>query len=448
MKLIPLFYSVTLVFMMNGCATFEDVTFDKQADLQLNKLASTSIKFESDTQMLALTNLFTITEVDKLIANALANNPNLQHTLLTLKKAKQKLTSTSADQWPGISVNVNSNKAEDTSALYTGSLDIAWTLDIWQQLANASDAERANLNATAYAYQGAKDLLVANVMQAYLNLIQLTQLIEIETNRVATYKTNEDVIVARYRKGLISLNELDTANSNTQSSQATLVDYQSQYQQAKRNLSLLTGLKKNQISYSTQFPAVVMPLHEMNAHNMGRRPDLQQAYQNIISSQYQHKVAYKALLPGLSLSGSLNNTGGNLHDALFGSSAWQLLAKLSAPIFNADKLTSEAQIAKLSAEQSYWLFQETLLTAVNEVDNAVAEEAAITKRLSLIKSALASAKRSEETYTARYRQGTASFIDLLQVQQQTFSLQTQVTQLTYQRLNNRISLGLALGLGV
>ena len=51
-------------------------------------------------------------------------------------------------------------------------------------------------------------------------------------------------------------------------------------------------------------------------------------------------------------------------------------------------------------------------------------------------------------YTERYRQGSVSLIDLLNIQQQTFSLQAQVTQLKYEKLNNRISLGLALGLGV
>ena len=362
--------------------------------------------------------------------------------------AEQQLTVTNSNQWPTLSGGVNANKVQDNATAYTGSLDVAWTLDIWQQLANASEAEQANLAATTYAYQGAKDLLAANIMQAYLALVQFNQLIAVESQRVAVYKTNETIIVDRYRKGLMSLNELDTAQANTQSSQANLIDYQNQYQDALRNLSLLTGITKNKISYQASFPDVVMPIHEIEARNLGRRPDLQQAYQNILSSQYQHKVAYKALLPNLTLSGSISNTSENLHDALFGSSAWALLGQLTAPIFNRGKLTSEAEIAKLSAEQSYWAFQETLLTAVTEADNAIAQEEAVTKRLALTKSALMSAKRSEATYTERYKQGTTSLIDLLQVQQQTFTLQTQVTQLTYEKLNNRILLGLALGLGV
>ena len=107
---------------------------------------------------------------------------------------------------------------------------------------------------------------------------------------VAVLKTNEQIIVNRYKKGLNELSDLDTAKSSTQSSQATLVEYQAQYQQALRNLSLLTGLSKNELDYRTSFPKVLVPLNDLLSQNLARRPDLQQAYQNILASQYQHQV--------------------------------------------------------------------------------------------------------------------------------------------------------------
>ena len=446
--MLPFFYSVVSCCLLSACSTFDDVNFDQQAKSELTNIAQATIDMSYEKPTISLSQLLAIDEAKTLVSSALANSPSLQQTLITLKTAEQRLSISSSSQWPSISAGLNTNKAEASSVTYSPSIDVAWTVDIWQQLANATSAEKANTVASAYAYQGAKDLLVAKVMQAYVGLVQFTQLIAIETDRVAVYKTNEQVIIGRYRKGLMTLNELDTAKSSTQSSQATLVDYKAQYQQALRNLVLLTGVSENQLEYRIVFPDVVMPLDKMANQNLGRRPDLQQAYQSIIASQYQHKVAYKALLPSLSLTASITNSNTNLHDALFGSNAWHLLGQLSAPLFNAGKLTSEVEIAKLTAEKSYWGFQETLLMAVNEVDNAIAQEHALAQRLVLTKSALASAKRSEITYTSRYRQGTVSLIDLSNIQQQTFSLQTQVTQLKYEKLNNRISLGLALGLGV
>lgn len=357
MKRLSFTYLAISLCFINGCSTFDDVSFDDKAEIQLNDIAQSSIDIADAPVPIALPRLLCLDEIDVLIAQAIANNPNLQQTLLTLKMAEQRLTVTSSAQWPSVTAGLNSSKAEYGSGTYSANVNVAWTIDMWQQLADASSAEEANAAATAYAYQGAKDLLVANVMKAYLGLVQLAQLIVIESERVTAFNTNEQLIVDRYRKGLMQLNELDTAKSSTQSSRAALVAYKAQYEQALRNIILLTGVSKNKINYHLDFPAVLMPLDDMAAQNLGRRPDLQQAYQNIIASQYQHKVAYKALLPSLTLSGSVTGNDSSLHDALFGSSAWQILGQLSAPIFNAGKLTSEVEIAKLTAEKTTGVFK-------------------------------------------------------------------------------------------
>lgn len=433
--------------LLCGCSTFSDVDFDQQASQTFEVNTGAVFDLTADKPKVLLSDLFAVGEASRLIELALHNNPSLQQTRLSLQIAKQRLTVEKSAQWPVGTIGLNSSKNEGSVTRYTPSLDVSWTVDIWRQLSDSTKAQDANVYASTYAYQGARDLLVARIMQGYLSLVQMAQLREIETKRLEVLKTNQDVILGRYRKGLTDLKDLDTAKSSIQSSQSTLLDYQEAYQQARRNLALLTGLVENEIEYRTQYPVVNMPIESLSVSTIGRRPDLQQAYQNIIAGQYQHKVAYKALLPSFSLSGSLSNSNTSLHDALFGSGAWQLLGQLSAPLFNAGKLRSEVEIAKLNAEINYWAFQEKLVSAINEVDNAVAQEKSLAGRLQFTEQALQSLKRSEVTYTQRYSQGTVSLIDLLQIQQQVFALQVQVNQLTFQQLNNRITLGLALGLG-
>jgi len=433
---------------LSGCATFDDVHFDQQASDQFNQLAGATFDVNARQSSVSLLAMLPNDELEQLVVTALNHNPNLQQSLLSLKSAQQQLIGTSSMQWPTVTAGVSGNKSQGSAISYTPSIDVAWTLDIWKLLANGTSAGQATMMASGYAYQGTRDILVAQVMQAYLGLIQTRQLTEIETQRVAILKTNEQIIVSRYQKGLIDLKDLDTAKTSTQSSQATLVSYQADYDSAVRNLTLLTGQAKNVVSVVAVFPEVAQPLALLSSQDLSRRPDLQQAYQVIVASQYQHKVAYKSLLPSFSLSGSLSNIGSNLHETLFGSAAWQLLGQLSAPLFDRGNLSSEVEVAKLNAQQSYWAFQSTLLTAVNEVQNAQALEQSLTSQISLTNAALLSARRSEQAYTSRYRLGTSSLLELLEVQQQTFSLKAQLTQLTYQRLANRISLGLALGLGV
>lgn len=437
--------SMSLILM--GCSTFTDVDFEQQAKTSFKNEVNSQFE-ESVQEQLALTALLSNPQLERVIATALADNPNLKQTLLNLKVSQQRLNQASAAEGPSLDATVNGTKQQDSTTSYSAGVNLNWTLDVWQQLDNSTSAQYASTKALEHAYQNAESLLVANIMQSYLQLIQFNQLIEIELQKVNTLTTNENIIVNRYRKGLADLKELDTAKSNTQSAQASLVDYQNQYQRAKGSLALLTGSSAIDVNLGNTFPNVKMPIEDFNSSYIGRRPDLQQAYQNILASQYQHKVAYKSLLPKLSLTASLSSSDTSLHEALFGSSAWQLLGKLTAPLFNSGKLKSDVEIAKLNAEQGYWLFQEKLLLAVNEVEQALLSELAFEKRLNLTKQAYQSAKRSEATYIERYRQGTVSLIDLLQVQQSTFSLKSQISQLTYQQLNNRIQLGLALGYGV
>ena len=117
-------------------------------------------------------------------------------------------------------------------------------------------------------------------------------------------------------------------------------------------------------------------------------------------------------------------------------------------MFQGGALRAQVDIAKLNAEQAFWEYQDTLLSAVNEVENALGQEQSLTQQQLQISKALASAKRSYSNYQSKYQQGLVDILDLLTVQQQVYDLQAQLSQINYTLLTNRIDLGLALGLGV
>ena len=83
---------------------------------------------------------------------------------------------------------------------------------------------------------------------------------------------------------------------------------------------------------------------------------------------------------------------------------------------------------------------------MTEIEQALSQEQALVKRQQHIETALASAENNLLQYQSNYRSGLFTILDLLTVQQQTYDLQAQLDDLIYQRLLNRISLGLALGL--
>ncbi len=397
-----------------------------------------------------LDDLIQIPQLTTLLETGLQNNPSLQQTLLSLRIVQAQKTQTSANQLPQASIGLKSNKTENSDTLYSSSLDISWEVDLWQKLNDQSKTAEFDILASSALVQASKDALAASIMRTWLQASYQQQLIEIEQQRLALLQSNEDLIKQRYRKGLGSLEELDSARSSTFSTLATIAEYQETLAQNKRTLWQLLGKpnSKQELAIASEFPQVFIPLATLPELDLARRPDLKQQYANIQSAQLNTNIAYKDLLPSFSLQASLSDSDTSLSDALLSSSVWSFLSQITYPLFEGGKLKAAHQIAQYKQEQAYWLYQEILLTAIKETEDALGMERSLTKRLSHTTEALHTSENNAEFYLNRYRNGLVSILDLLNIQQQTFNFKAQQLQITYLRLSNRIDLGLALGLGV
>ena len=396
-----------------------------------------------------ITDLVNIEGLDSLIEQAVTNNPSFNQVHVALKLAYAQRDVTAASQWFSVDAGFDAQRSETEGTQYSSSVGISWEADIWQKIADNVAAQDMTIASNQATYQGAKDTLVASVIRTYLNIILQQNLLDIEQQRLVVLQNNEQSIVERYQYGLGDLEALDTARTSTASTRATIADYQEQIAKAKRALMLIVGTDKLQNLPSTlTLPSVIEPLSTLPEQDLARRPDLQSAYYNIQAKHYLVDVSYKELLPSISLSASLSDLASTPSQALLTSPVWSLLGSLSAPLFEGGALRAQVDIAKLNAEQAFWQYQDTLLSAVNEVENALGQEQSLTEQQLQISNALASAKSSFSNYQSKYQQGLVDILDLLTVQQKVYDLQAQLSQINYTLLTNRIDLGLALGLGV
>ena len=453
-------YSVLAIMLsgLMGCATTSEADFSTQATEQQNEsiqqlLNRVEIADEEQAQQTTnlITDLVNVPELEQYLTTAFSANPSLQQSIVALKIAYAQEGLSFADQLPTVNANFSGEKTEGSDESYNADVTVSWELDLWQRLADVSAASRKDVAASQASLQNATNLLAANIMRGWLEISVNQQLLDIEQRRLAILENNETLVLDRYQVGLGTLEELDNAKTSTASTRATVAQYQENLAQSKRSLLLLTGelnTKVTDVNVAQAFPDVLNPLENMSVQNLAGRPDLQQAFFNIEAESLRTDAAYKAMLPSFSLSASLKDMAETPSEALFANPLWSALGQVSAPLFQGGRLKTNAEIAELTTEQSYWAYQETLLTAVNEVENAIGQEGSLAEQQQHLQASLSSAKRSVVSYEEKYRQGLVDIFDLLTVQQQAYDVESQLTNTTYQRLLNRIDLGLALGLGV
>ena len=473
--------SITLCILLSACTSTDDRALSESASSSTgnNVVWQSQARQQESTQTLLLnsdtrlTDVIDIRELPHLagfIDEALSSNASLQQSLITLRKAQVAIDSAKADRNLNVDASFSASKSETTnssastssntnsstsssssSPSYSASMNVSWELDLWQKISDGISAANLDAASARASYQSARDSLVANVVRSYIDVLTHQQLLNIEQSRLTVLENNEAVILKRYSTGLGSLDDLDTARTSSANTRATIAQYENALLTAKRTLAVLLGRQNqslNELNTQVNFPDVLLPLTTLPKQDLARRPDLQAAFYALKATEFEVDVAYKALLPSISLSASLSDNDSTPSQALFTNPLWSLLGQMTAPLFQGGALRAQIEDAKLTSANAWWQYRETLLTAVQETQNALDSETALSARISHTNVALANAERSVSTIEGQYRQGLADILDLLSVYETRFNLQAQAVELHAQKLQNRIDLGLALGLGV
>ena len=473
--------SITLCILLSACTSTDDRALSESASSSTgnNVVWQSQARQQESTQTLLLNSDTTLTDVIDFkelahlagyIDEALSSNASLQQSLITLRKAQVAIDSAKADRNLNVDASFSASKSETTnssastssntnsstsssssSPSYSASMNVSWELDLWQKISDGISAANLDAASARASYQSARDSLVANVVRSYIDVLTQQQLLNIEQSRLTVLENNEAVILKRYSTGLGSLDDLDTARTSSANTRATIAQYENALLTAKRTLAVLLGRQNqslNELNTQVSFPDVLLPLTTLPKQDLARRPDLQAAFYALKATEFEVDVAYKALLPSISLSASLSDNASTPSQALFTNPLWSLLGQMSAPLFQGGALRAQVEDAKLTSANAWWQYRETLLTAVQETQNALDSETALSARISHTNVALANAERSVSTIEGQYRQGLADILDLLSVYETRFNLQAQAVELHAQKLQNRIDLGLALGLGV
>ncbi|MDO6461697.1 TolC family protein [Granulosicoccaceae sp. 1_MG-2023] len=443
--------ALLLMLGLSGCAGLQTAT-DHRADLNDQLEAVPAWQTEQAAYATAVTQLDALLDeaaLRPLISRALANNPSLAQTRLSMEILQAQERQIRAGGRPTVSAGYGASRSEGEDTFYTGSVDISWEPDVWSAVRNQTLAARASTASQRALYDAARATLAADVIKAWLNLIDQQRTIDLETRRLELLNDTHEFIQARYRAGTATLEDLLTARTNVASTRATISAAEASYRSLQNALKVLLGETDGEIpELPEDYPQVLTPLAGLPAQTLARRPDLVAAWEDVRAADLSVQVAYRDMLPSLSLSAALQDIAESPEKALLNDPVWSLLGQLTAPLYQGGQLQAAADSAELTAAQAVAAYRETLVTAVSEVDDALTLETAYGEQIRELTQALDDANTNLQRYRDNYRHGLTDLLDLLTIQEQTFDLQSQLNAVLLNRLSNRIDLALALGLGV
>jgi NodT family efflux transporter outer membrane factor (OMF) lipoprotein len=393
-----------------------------------------------------------------LIERAMRTNLDLRQAEERVRQARATLGVVGSGFWPTADLtssyarNRSGGAVPITSNLFKTGLDAAWELDLFGGTRRNIEAAQADVQASI---EDRRDVLVTLASEVALNYVQLRgyqQEITIAQNNLKAQQQSADVVHKRYEGGFVSA--LDVANADAQV--ATMLSQipvlETSAQQAIYNISVLLGQEPasllEELSPASSIPVTPPEVPTgLPSEMLRRRPDIRRAEAQIHSATALIGVAAADLFPKFNLAGSVSVQADRPGNLRWPQRTWSFGPSADWQIFNAGRVWSNIEVQKALQQQAMLNYQKTVLTAFQDVENAlVAYDKEQQRNKSLIDAVTAN-RKAVELSTELYTEGQTEFLSVLDAQRSLYSSEDALVQSIRNLSTDLISLYKALGGG-
>ena len=394
----------------------------------------------------------------ELITLALANNRDLRVATLNIEQVRAQYQIRRADLLPTLNLAASGsrqpNASGGTNTSYSVGLAMSsWELDFFGRVASLKEAALAQYLASEEARRAAQTSLVAAVASTWLSLQANDDLLALTQRTLATRNDSLRLTRLRFDNGASSALDLRQAESLTAAAESALAQQQRQRALDRNALTLLVGQSVPDALLLTPANAGQAPLMAtvpagLPSDLLNRRADIRQAEQQLIAANANIGAARAAFFPRISLTAGLGTVSNELAD-LFKSGSWGLSLAPQAvlPIFDAGRNQANLEVAKATREIAVAQYEKAIQTAFREVADALAGRGTLGEQVRAQQAQATAEADRFRLAELRYRNGVASFLDVLDAQRSLFATQQSLalSQLALQQ--NQVALYKSLGGG-
>lgn len=408
--------------------------------------------------------------LDFMISQLVESNLDLRIAEARMREVRAQKGLAEGDLFPKVNASgtVTNNRLSESAPqgkrggelsynLFNAGFDASWELDIFGGTRRAVEAASAEIEAVDEARNGLLVTLSAEVVRNYIDLRATQMLVAITEDNLKTQIDTLKLTQARYDAGLASYLDVARGEALLLSTRAQIPSLQRLIQQSINRLRLLLGKDpgRNSDSLSSKLQAVsAVPVASkgvtagLPSGLLLRRPDIRRAERDAAAASARIGVATADLFPRFSLTGSFGLQGTEAGDiAKYESRFWTIGPAFRWPIFTAGKVRANVKVQDARYEEALIRYEQTVLTALEDVENALVAHANEEDRRQFLSEAAQANQQSVALATELYTKGLSDFLSVLDAQRTMLDAQSRLTQSEAAVSINLVALCKALGGG-
>lgn len=435
--------SLSLSLLLGGCA---NLNHDETPDAKGAELTQTTWWRDFHDPLLA-----------ELIERAMQANPSILSAQAALQQARAlrdvKLAATRPNLTVSGSVQRNTADGAEASVNFRGGLDASWELDIFGANKSAVANSEADLQAARASLRDVQLSMTAEVALAYIQLRGLQAQLGIAQHNLGSQQETLQITQWRSQAGLITSLEVEQAQTAVAQTAAQLPALQSNLAKTRHSLAVLTGQLPHELDTllmaTLPIPQVATQVADViPADSLRQRADVRAAEARITAALAAVDAAEAARLPSFRLGGSVGLTALTLAGFSNGAAlATQILGSVSVPVLDGGASKAQVRAQQAVLAQTRASYQNTLLTALQEVEDALIALRHDRERLGYLQQAASAADNAALLAQNRYNSGLIDFQTVLQTQRTLLGAQDSVASLQADLSSGHVRLIKAMGGG-
>ena len=397
--------------------------------------------------------LFTDPYLQELIDSGLVRNTDLQIARLKIQEAEAVLLSSRMSFVPTLSLNPEASIRSFENAVsksYSVPVSASWEIDIFGKLRNANEQAKASLLGSRAYCQAVQTQLIATIADSYYTLLMLDEQLELSEQTSDNWESYVKSLNALMENGSVTMSEIAQARASKIQVDASVLSIRQQIRSVENALSVVLGREPSAIERGSlneaEFPeslSVGIPLQLLR-----NRPDIMEAEYALQRAFYVTNAAYSAFYPTITLSGLLgwtNSGGGSIVNP--GNWLMNAVGSLVQPILNKGNNISQLKISKAQQEEAKLTFQQSILDAGAEVNDALIQWQTAREKIKLDRMQIDELALALKSTELSMEFDDVNYLEVLLARQSLLQAQLAEVEDRYGEISGVISLYHALGGG-